>query len=244
MKKTLGAFFLGVAMISIAAPALARDDDDLSELRGTRRYSDWELIKSDSIRNIKTYAKQEDGKRIRSFKIEAQFDASLETLARVHFDVDNYKKWFYETRESRLLKKVSNTEFYYYCRYAAPATLPDRDVILHAVVEPYTARRGYMGLRVSAVPDYLPETPGLVRMPAQEEYIKFTPQGPDKTLLEVEGYVDPGGAAPVWAINFVQRRAPYSSMVGLNRMVQSPLYRDANGPVPYTFTIGSYANER
>lgn len=242
MKKTFSVFCLALALAGTAMQAIAREDDDLSELRGTRHYSDWEPIKTDSIRKIRTYAKQEDGKRIRSFKIEAQFDASLETVARVHFDVDNIKKWFYETRESRLLKKVSNTEFYYYCRYGAPATLPDRDVILHAVIEPYNARRGYMGMRISAVPDYLPETPGLVRMLAQEEYIKFIPQGPDKTTLEVEGYVDPGGVAPVWAINFVQRRAPYTSMVGLNRMVQSPVYRDPSGPSPFTFATAPYGD--
>ncbi|RZU38125.1 hypothetical protein EV700_2702 [Fluviicoccus keumensis] len=232
MKKILAMAGIAVALIQ---PALA-SDDDLRELRASRDKGDWELIRNDAIRNIKTYGKQEDGKRIRSFKGEAQFDASLETMARIHFDVENYKKWFYEAKDMKLLKKVSNTEYYYYAVYNAPATLPDRDAVLHAVVEPYTAKKGYMLIRVNAVPDYLPQTPGLVRMTAQEMTVKLIPQGPNRTQLEFEGYVDPGGLAPVWAINFVQRRAPYVSMLGLTRMANSPTYTNPSGPSPFTIS--------
>lgn len=233
MKKILA--MAGIALTMSQAVLAA--DDDLRELRGSARdKGEWELIRNDAIRNIRTYGKQEDGKRIRSFKGEAVFDASMETLARIHFDVENYKKWFYETKDMKLLKKVSNTEYYYYARYNAPATLPDRDAVLHAVVEPYTPRRGYMLLKVNAVPDYLPSVPGLVRMTAQEMTVKFTPQGPNKTVLEFEGYVDPGGLAPVWAINFVQRRAPYVSMLGLTRMADNPAYTNPSTPSPFTIS--------
>ena len=242
MKKTSMLVFLLLMVAGWTTTAIARDDDDLQELRSGRNANEWNLIKKDSLHNIRTYGKQEEGKRMRSFRIEALLDASLETVARVHFDIDNIKKWFYETRESRLLKRVSSTEYYYYCRYGAPATLPDRDVILRAVVEPYTPKKGFLLVRLNAVPDYLPPTPGLVRMVAQEQIMKFTPQGPDKTLLEVEGYIDPGGSVPVWAINFVQRRAPYSSMVGMMRMLQMPQYRVSNSPLPFTFI--QYAADR
>ena len=38
---------------------------------------------TDHVRNIKTWAKQEDGKRIRSFKLEVLIDGSLDAVARV-----------------------------------------------------------------------------------------------------------------------------------------------------------------
>ena len=88
MKKTLMAAGLLAALVQ---PALAADDD-LRELRATRGdKGDWELIRNDSIRNIKTFGKQEDGKRIRSFKGEAEFEASLETLARTDVYYRAYK---------------------------------------------------------------------------------------------------------------------------------------------------------
>ena len=95
-------------------------------------------------------------------------EGALEAVARVHFDVDNIKHWYWETLDSRLLKKVSSTEYYYYMQYNAPVTMPDRDAILHAVIEPYSVKKGYMQLSIRAVPDYLPAQANLVRV--QERY--------------------------------------------------------------------------
>ena len=64
--------------------------------------------------------------------------------------------------------------------------------------------------------------------------IKFTPIDKSTTHLEVEGYIDPGGVIPSWTINFVQRSAPYTSMLGLARMVQLPYYREATGETDFT----------
>lgn len=228
--------YLQAALLLSLMPLTAQAiDDDLTELRGNRQLNEWKLVRNDSIHNIRTFAKQEDGKRIRSFRGEVLLDGSLAMVARIHFDIDNIKRWYYETRESRLLKKVSNTEYYFYMRYDAPATLPDRDAILHAVIEPYNSQRGYMQIIMNATPDFMPTAPGLVRMVAQDMVIRLTPQGADKTKLEVEGYMDPGGIAPVWAVNFVQRRAPYLTLVGLSRMTSLPQYRDSNTPTLFKY---------
>jgi hypothetical protein len=70
----------------------------------------------------------------------------------------------------------------------------------------------------------------------QDMTIKLTPAGKEKTKLEVEGYIDPGGISPVWGINAIQRMAPYSSMMGLSRIVQQPMYREPSGPAPFAIT--------
>jgi hypothetical protein len=43
----------------------------------------------------------------------------------------------------------------------------------------------------------------------------------NQTHEEVEGYIDPGGDIPAWAINAVQRQAPYYTVIGLQRMVKN-----------------------
>lgn len=222
-----------VMALVLAAPVVQAADDDLKDMRVEKSYKDWYLVRSDSLKNIKTWAKQEDGKRIRSFRLEALIDGPMDAVARVHYDVENIKRWFWETKESRLLKKVSNTEYYYYQVFNAPLTVPDRDSVVHVIIEPYTPRKGYLLHRLSAAPDFIPPRPGLVRVDAQDMIIKFTPVGKDKTRLEAEGYIDPGGTIPAWAINFVQRSAPYVSMLGLQRMVQLPYYREPSEPSPF-----------
>jgi hypothetical protein len=85
---------------------LVQAEEDLGELR-TQLGNEWQLTRHDQRRHIKTYARLEDGKRYRSFRVEAELNTRVETLARVVLDVDNYTKWFWHTRESRLLKQVS-----------------------------------------------------------------------------------------------------------------------------------------
>lgn len=128
---------------------------------------------------------------------------------------------------------MSDTEFYYYLQHDAPVTLPDRDVVIHAIVEPYTPKKGYALFKLKAAPDFMPVKPPFVRMLAEDMEIKWTPIDKDKTRLEVEGYIHPGGVVPAWAINAVQRQAPYYTMIGLQRMVQLPQYNAATEPMPF-----------
>lgn len=224
-------------MMALALPmtshAASEDVDDLQKAMPT---NEWVPIRNDELRHIKTWAKLEEGKRLRSFRAEGLWDVSLNALARAYTDIPNMPRWYWETQESRLLSKVSDTEYYYYMRFNAPLSLPDRDAIFHAVIEPYNAKRGYWQVTVKAVPDYLPVKPGLVRVVAQDLYTRITPVGKNQVKFETEGYVDPGGNVPIWTINFVQKRVPYLIMVSLLRMTQSSDYSNPAGPAPFAIS--------
>lgn len=223
------------ALMSMAVVPNVYAADDLKDVRTERNKAEWQLVKNDATRNIKTYIREGDGKRI-NFKVDAIIEGTLDTVARVHFDINNIKHWYWETLDSRLLQKVSNTEYYYYMQYNAPVTMPDRDAILHAKIEPYSAKKGYMQLTIKAVPDYLPAQGALVRVQEQDMTVKFTPIAKDKVRLEAEGFVDPGGIAPTWAMNFVQRNAPYSTMLGLQRRVSMAAHNGTlNEPSPFVY---------
>ena len=212
------AAFVVLSLCSITSVPTVYALEALKDVRVERDKSEWQLVKNDVTRNIKTYIREGDAKRI-NFKIDAVIEGTLEAVARVHFDINNIKHWYWETLDSRLLQKVSSTEYYYYMQYNAPVTMPDRDAILHAKIEPYSAKKGYMQLSIKAVPDYLPPQGNLVHVQEQDMTVKFTPIAKDKVRLEAEGFVDPGGIAPTWAMNFIQRNAPYSTMLGLQRRV-------------------------
>ena len=145
-------------------------------------------------------------------------------LGRVLFDFDNYFKWYWQVKDIKLLKKISETEHYLYIAHNAPPTIPDRDVILHTVIEPYSTQRPYVIFRVKAIPNYIPAKPPLIRMLAEDMLLKMTPIG-NKVKLEAEGYVDPNGNEPVWATNFIQRSAPYSIIKGLQYMTTLEQYQ-------------------
>ncbi len=96
----------------------------------------------------------------------------------------------------KLLKRVSDTEFYYYLQHGAPVGLPDRDVIIHAQIVSYSRNHPYTEFKLKAIPDFIPEKPPLVRMIAEDMIIKWTPIDKNTTRLETEGYIDPGGVIP------------------------------------------------
>ena len=230
MLKQLLLVTLCSGLLLTAMPSQA--EDELDDFR-SQLTNQWQLVKNDRMRNIKTYARLEDGKRYRSFKIEAILDAPVETVTRVLLDFDNYTRWFWKTRESKLLRQNSPTEYVTYMVHDAPYGLPDRDTILKGIIEPQTKNRHYLTLRVTAIPDMLPVKPPLVRMIAEDMTIKFTPLPDNRIEMVTEGYFDPGGVVPAWAANFVQRNAPYAVLLALQRMTQRNEYLNSKTPLPF-----------
>jgi len=221
-------------------PMAYASNDDIDELQ-MKLTNQWTLVKNDRLRQIKTYARLEDGKQYRSFKATMVMkDVKPETLVRFLLDFENYYKWYWQVLESKLIKRVSATEYYVYMVHKAPAGLPDRDVILHATVELQTASKNYVTLKVESEPNYLPLKPPLVRMVAEDLLFKFTPLENGDIAVESEGYVDPGGNMASWAINFVQRSGPYTTLLGMRRMLQQPEIINSKTPLP--FPVYNYDN--
>lgn len=209
------------------------DDDELNLPDATIVNKEWKLVKDDHTHNIRTYYKQEEGKRFRSFRAEAILDASLDVAARNQLDVANIPHWYMNAGETSLLRQVSETEYYYYLRLKTPFGVPERDEILHVTIDPYSKSKGALVIRYQAVPKYLAEKANMVRMPAYEMVTRLTPINENSTMEITEGYVEPGGDAPVWLINFLQRRMPYANVLGKQRSIIS--YSNTGGSFPFKY---------
>lgn len=211
--------FITISLLAISSTAFASSDNDLDELQG-RMGNEWVLVKNDRLHQIKTWIKQEDNKRTRSFKIEAIINGKIEDYVRMALDIDDTKRWYYEVIESKLLKKISATEYLLYMVHNAPPGSPDRDVILQITYVPQTANKPSLEIKAVSLPNYLPSKPPLVRMEAENYITTLTPLGKNQYKQETEGYIDPGGHDPAWVINFIQRIAPYNTQVSIYRRLQ------------------------
>jgi hypothetical protein len=233
MKFRLLAALVCASALAVTAPVVhaADDDDDLSQLQ-QRLGNEWFLVKNDRLRNIKTWIKQEDGKRFRSFKVEATLDGTIASFVHILLDFDNYQKWYWEVLDSKLVRKTSATEYVMYIKHRAPYGVPNRDTYNRISIEPQTANRT-LTVRVKAIPEFGPEAPPLIRMLAEDMTVRLTPNGANSITIEAEGYVDPGGKAPNWATNFIQRSAPYSIIIGLQRMLGHQQYAARKEPLPF-----------
>ncbi len=219
-------------LLSLPTFAASTDNEGNLEEFQTRYGSEWHQIRHDSKRNITTWMRQEDGKTFRSFKIQAELEGSMEAVTRLMLDFPGYDKWYWQVMTAQLLKQVSSTEYVVYLVHRAPVGLPNRDVVLRGVVVPQSRSLKALTLKIVAEPNYLPQKPPYVRMPAQEMTSRFTPLDNGKVMLETEGYVDPGGNVPLWAANFVQRSAPYAITLAMQRRLRSGDY-DQGKPLPF-----------
>ncbi len=234
MIRTLLSKLIVLTAITTVPLSVVADVDDLRNTQKSNA-NEWRLHKNDARHKIKVYVKNEEGQKLRSFKVEGVIDAPLETLLRIQSDVENYARWYFEIAEVKLLKKVSDKEFYFYMVHDAPIGLPKRDVILRTVIEPMSKKQPYVQLKMTSVPDYMPPRPPYVRMEAENYIVRYTPLSKTQTLREVEGFINPGGSSPAWAINFVSGKGPYTNMMGIRRMSLLPQYADSKEPLPYTF---------
>lgn len=225
---------LSILMVASSAAFADRNLDDFREADTTP--NGWRLSKSDNRHNIKVYVKNEDGQKIRSFRVVATINSSIDTLARVQSDFEEYARWYFATLEVKFLKKVSDREYIYYLVHDAPIGTPDRDVILRTVIEPMSAKQPYVFMRVNSLPNYLPLRPPYERMESEDYTVKWTPIDKNTTLVESQGFINPGGSGvPSWAINFVQGKAPYANMMGMARQAKLARYKNATTPLPFTF---------
>lgn len=182
----------------------------------------WWLVKDDKHRDIHCFARAEDYKEQRSFRVSATINGKPDDLAQVLLGFDGYANWLWSARESRLLKRVSATEYYLYVVYDSPYPLANRDSVLHARVKPQGHGDDRLILTVSAAPTYYPVQPGLVRMTTEDFTLVFTPLPGDRIEADLAGVMDLGTDVPTWAANFVRDEGPYYTMRGLQRLAQEP----------------------
>lgn len=199
----------------------ARMEGSLEEIQ-VRLGPEWRPVKNDARNGIRTWARLEDDRPYRSFKVEAALDTTLEEISRVLSDFEAYPQWFWQVTEVKVLKAVSPTEVYLYLVHNGPVSLPDRDVVLRLRTEPRGTGQPYARVSLQAVDGLVPLQPPRVRMKSEDVEILLQPQPGGGVRLIAEGRIEPGGEEPVWAANFIQRSAPYTMVMALSRLLRKP----------------------
>jgi hypothetical protein len=209
--------------------SFAQATDELDDLRAVNK-NEWRLLKNDQRQKIKIWTKNEDDKPIRSFKVESVIDEPIDSLMRLGADIPAMSRWFFQMKSAKVIKLISAHEVIVYLVFDAPLGVPDRDAIVRITMFPMSSKQPYSLVKWEALPDYLPLKPPFVRMQAANFTAKLTPLNERQTAFDTEGYFNPGGHDPVWAVNFMQTRAPYVSLLGYRRVVANQKYHDPSQP--------------
>jgi START domain len=160
---------------------------------------------------------------------EVKLITSIQTTASdlIHLlgEVPGYPKWGYKVVESRLLKKVSDTEMYYHSKLDFPWPLDDRDVVMHTLLtqDPVTKT---ITATSTAVPDFIPAVPGYLRM--RNSNTQWTIMSGVNGWLYVEYYINssPGGSIPDWLVNAAIDVGPRETIKSLRSLLKQPKYQN------------------
>ena len=120
----------------------------------------------------------------------------------------------YNNKTSYLLKRISALEFYYYTETYMPWPVSNRDAIIHLKIYRDSLNRS---LRIigNAVPGYLPDKPGKVRVPRTTISWYVTMPSPKTISITYIFEANPRGSLPAWLVNLFADKGPYESFKNL-----------------------------
>lgn len=141
-------------------------------------------------------------------------------------DVDACAEWAALCKLSSELEVVSPLELYVYTHNDIPWPVSDRDAVTHVLWEQdpgnYT-----ISMRASVVGGKMPEKKGVVRIAKGITSWDFIPQDDGTVQAVMEAHVDPSGPTPAWLTNMLLVDAPFDTLQGLRRLLQSGRYDNA-----------------
>ncbi len=185
---------------------------------------DWTLKSNKSGLDI--YTKTVTASGLKGIKVKGSLPATLSQMVALIMDVDASAEWVYATKSSKLLKKISDKELYYYSEVELPWPLSNRYFIAHLTVS-QNEKTKVVTIIGPTIPDYLPTTEGVVRV--SHSYGKWVLSSLNKnnTHIEYTLEVDPGGNIPVWLVNLFSTSGPTHSFKKMATRVQLPKYVNA-----------------
>jgi hypothetical protein len=187
----------------------------------------WDLRKDED--GIRVYSRTSDSSRFDELRVETTLSAKLSSLAALILDIGNYPKWSFNSEKAYVLKRISQSELFYYSLIHSPWPVSDRDLAVHLhLIQDSSTRTLY--IRADGVAGYIPEKKGIVRVPVSTERWVVTPLPGDRIRISYEIKLDPGASVPALLINLFSSKGPYETFCHLREQLKQPKYRDASLP--------------
>jgi hypothetical protein len=184
------------------------------------------VLKSDK-HAIKSYSKKVPNSKINAVKLESVFNATLSQFLSVLIDVESYDKWIYNSRSTRLLKKISPAELFYYSEVDFPWPTADRDFVSHVTIRQDPATK-VVHVNAQNVTGWVPVSSKLIRIDNSIGEWIITPIANNQLKVEYTLQVDPGGELPGWLINSFSLTGPIETFKRLREWIKKPDYVSAH----------------
>ncbi len=176
---------------------------------------------------ISIYETNVPGSKIKALKVIASFNATPLQLGAVIMDVNTATNWVYHLRSSILIKQISPNELYYYSEVNLPWPAANRDFVAHLTMS-QNPQNGVVEIDGPAVPGYMQQREGIVRISNSVGKWVITPISPGRVRVEYTIHVDPAGSLPSWLVNSFATEAPLKIFKNLRIELEKPFRKNAD----------------
>jgi len=168
---------------------------------------------------IDIYSRPSDYSKFNDIRVDMDLTGTVDQLAAILRDVNNYPTWVYATRSAALVRKVSENEVIYYAEVGTPWPAANRDYYADMKI---TFNPAIHGMNVASIglKDFQPEKKDLVRVPMSRGYWTVTTQSDRKIHLQYILQIDPGGSIPAWILNSFVTKAPIETFSKLKKKME------------------------
>lgn len=175
----------------------------------------WEMTgQRDGIRSFES---ARPGRPLSAYRAQMELSADPWDALAVLEDVDRACEWTSHCGEMRKLRAASERDLTVYARMDAPWPVRDRDVVVRVRVgiEPRELLVAIDSLNGAA-----PAQAGVVRMPRFVAHYRFQWLESQRTSVEYQIDVDPGGTLPDWLKRIVARDLAHNTLADLRDRVR------------------------
>lgn len=162
---------------------------------------------------------------VQEVKLISSIKSRMSGMIQLFSEVENYPTWGYKVIESRLLKRVSDTECYYYSKIDFPWPMNDRDIIMHSKIEQDPVTNCITAISVAA-PDYIPANKDVIRIRNSHTRWTIYPGSGGWLYTEYYIYSNPGGNIPDWLVNMAIDMGPRETIKGIRNALKQPKYQN------------------
>ncbi len=189
----------------------------------SEKTENWKLIKNED--GIKAFTREVKGSDVKQVRVTANIKSTLTALVAIVRDVGSHPKWIYRCKTAKVLKRISDTDTYYYNETEAPWPVSNRDIITHAVIN-QNKKTKIVTITSTGVPNYIPPKKDIVRIEKLNAKWIFAPKPNGTVDVTSLLLIDLGGDLPSWLVNMAIADGPFETVYNMRREVVKSKYQN------------------
>lgn len=179
----------------------------------------WELVEEEE--DIKVWCLEIPGKDLPGFRGITMVNATIDELLAELLDFKSHTHWMWNTTQSRMIKRLSDTRAIIYNMVDAPWPVKDRDMVMESDYR-FTPDHNALTVRFTQTQQAKVAVPWrVVRIPRIEGFYRFWSESPTRTNVLYQVEVDIGGNVPNFSAKRYARKLPFETLHALRERVEA-----------------------